>query len=73
MWAAIPLEIEAQHRGEEVGVFTLSSAREMIAGAVSVGLVFRRPVIKRPCFPARSDVRLTGRGQRMFCLRLFFL
>ena len=33
IWATVPLDIEAQHRGEEVGVFTLSSAREMIAAA----------------------------------------
>jgi len=40
IWAAVPLDIWAQHRGEEVGVFTLSSAREMIATAVIGVLVW---------------------------------
>src|SRR5436190_13721438 len=38
--ATVPLDIEAQHRGEEVGVYTLSSAREMIAAAVIGVLVW---------------------------------
>lgn len=28
IWATVPLDREAQHRGEEVGAFTLSSARK---------------------------------------------
>ena len=40
IWATVPLDLEAQHRGEEVGVFTLSSAREMIAAAVFGVLVW---------------------------------
>jgi len=33
-WAAVLVDIEAQHRGEEVGLFTFSAAREMIVVAV---------------------------------------
>jgi hypothetical protein len=56
IWAAIPLDIEAQHRGEEVGVFTLSSAREMIATAVIGVLVWY--------FVGRSLEALLSRSER---------
>lgn len=70
MWTAIPLDIEAQHRGEEVGVFTLSSAREMIAGAVvgvlvwyfvgrSLEALLSRPERRAANRPWSADVLLT--------------
>ncbi len=54
--ATVPLDIEAQHRGEEVGVFTLSSAREMIAAAVIGVLVWY--------FVGRSLEALLSRSER---------
>lgn len=56
IWATVPLDIEAQHRGEEVGVFTLSSAREMIAAAVIGVLVWY--------FVGRSLEALLSRSER---------
>ena len=56
MWAAVPLDIEAQHRGEEVGVFTLSSAREMIVAAFVGVLVWY--------FVGRSLEALLSRSER---------
>ncbi len=54
--ATVPLDIEAQHRGEEVGFFTLSSAREMIAAAVIGVLVWY--------FVGRSLEALLSRSER---------
>jgi hypothetical protein len=56
MWAAIPLDLEAQHRDEEVGNYTLASAREMIAAAVIGVLVWY--------FVGRSLEALVSRSER---------
>lgn len=61
IWAAIPLDIEAQHRGEEVGVFTLSSAREMIAVAVIGYLVWYFVGLSLEALLSRSERRAASR------------
>jgi hypothetical protein len=63
IWAAVPLDIEAQRRGEEVGVFTLSSAREIVVGAVIGVLVWY--------FVGRSLDALLSRSERRAANRLW--
>jgi len=59
--ATVPLDIEAQHRGEEVGVFTLSSAREMIAAAVIGVLVWYFVGWSLEALLSRSERRAANR------------
>ena len=56
IWATVPLDLEAQHHGEDVGVFTLSSAREMIVAGVIGVLVWY--------FVGRSLDALLSRSER---------